>query len=107
MSKRGRRQIGTAVLVLLALLLVRRIWVSNRVLGTFYSDTAHFSDGRVYAETDDYNMFKYRGRMLGKLSTSLGYENAPLYVYAVKGEPVGKYIYIGAMGRGEFYKITE
>lgn len=104
MSNRGKRQIALAVLVLLAILTARRIWVSNRVLGTFdVYHTARFFDGREYVETDDYNMFKYRGRMIGKLST--GAENAPLYVYAVKGEPVGKYIYVGAMGRGEFYRI--
>ena len=46
--------------------------------------------------------------MIGQLSTGGGlYENLPLNVYAVKGEPVEKYIYVGAMGRGEFYKIIE
>ena len=109
MKKRGRTIIGIAVLILIALLLARRIWVSNRLLRSFNArQEVVFNDGRVYAETDDYNMFKYRGRMIGKLSTGGGlYENPPLNVYAVKGEPVEKYIYVGAMGRGEFYKIIE
>ena len=109
MKNRRGKMLGIAVLVLLALLIGRRIWVSGRVLGSFNArHEAIFNDGRVYVETDDYHMFKYRGRMIGKLSTGGGrYENAPLNVYAVKGEPVEKYIYVGAMGRGEFYKIVE
>ena len=109
MKNRRGKMLGIAVLVLLALLIGRRIWVSGRVLGSFNArHEAIFNDGRVYAETDDYNMFKYRGRMIGKLSTGGGmYKNPPLNVYAVKGEPVEKYIYVGAMGRGEFYKVIE
>ena len=82
---------------------MRHIWISNRVLGTYCQNQAVFSDGRIYEETDDYNKFKYRGHLIGKLTTG----SSDYYVYAVKGEPSTKYIYIGAMGRGEFYKVTD
>lgn len=101
--KKHRKRITISIVIILALILVRHIWISNRVLGTYRYNQAFFCDGRVYSETDDYHMFKYRGRIIGKLTTG----SADLYVFAVKGEPTTKYIYIGAMGRGEFYKIKE
>lgn len=98
-----RKLIVIAGLIVFGLILARYIWISNRVLGTYCDYQAFFNDGKVYVETDDYNMFKYRGRIMGKLTAG----SAVLYVYAVRGEPSAKYIYIGAMGRGEFYKIKD
>lgn len=79
-------------------------WYSNRIIGKISgaeNEEVVFNDGTSYAICDDYHTHKDKGWILGKITGS--YETS-YYVFSVRGDTSEEYIYVTAMGRGEFYK---
>jgi len=60
-------------------------------------------DGTRYLQTDDapYSGAD-RGQIIGRIDG-----NYSAHAFRVKGDPNGSYVYVAAMGYGEFYKIDD
>ena len=102
LSKKAKRLLlGALALIVLCL----GLWLlhTNRVVGARSGEgRITLNDGTVYKEsTDDPFTSRDRGRKLGRLTDSYGDHWS---VFAVRGDPSREYIYVSAMGRGEFYK---
>ena len=81
------------------------IWSINRSIGIRSGEgRITLNDGTVYETAyDDPYTFRDRGRKLGRITDTYG---SHWSVFAVRGDPSREYIYVSAMGRGEYYKIA-
>ena len=104
MKKLTGKRLAAGVLILLVLYCAVNLCISRRVLGRYnvYSQ-AVFDDGRVFSPTGDIRGFRHHGRILGRLTGSDG--RTTYFVFAVKGDTAGQYIYLGWPGDGGFCKL--
>ena len=102
LSRKAKRLLLGALSLFFLCFAVWLLW-SNRVIGARGAwGRITLDDGAVYVEsTDDPYTIRDRGRKLGRVTDTYGYH---LSVFAVRGDPSREYIYVSAMGRGEFYK---
>ena len=79
-------------------------WYSNRIIGEISgpeNEKVVFNNGSLYEICDDEHTHKDKGWILGKIA---GAYDTSYYVFSVRGASTDEYIYVAAMGRGEFYK---
>ena len=101
LSRKAKRLLLGA-LALFVLCFALRLLYINRSIGVYGDIRITMNDGTVYKEsTDDTFTIRDRGRKLGRITDSYGDHWS---VFAVRGDPSREYIYVSAMGRGEFYK---
>lgn len=99
-----KKRIIVCILIVAVLSVVTLAWYSNRIIGKLSgaeNEKVVFNNGVSYAICDDYHTHKDKGWMLGKIT---GAYDTSYYVFSVRGDSSEEYIYVVAMGRGEFYK---
>ena len=101
-----KKQIVTYVLIVAIVLVLVFLWNTNRIIGKMSgpeNEYVVFNNGTTYALCDDHHSFRDKGWVLGRVSAAY---NTSYYVFSVRGDSDREYIYIAAMGKGEFYKRT-
>lgn len=94
------------ICILIACILCAGVFAlySNRTIGKLSgpeNELVVLNDGTSYTICDDDHTYKDKGLILGKITGSY---NISYIVFSVRGDSSEEYIYVAAMGRGEFYK---
>lgn len=93
--------------IILLLMLLLLLWYSNRIIGRMSgpeNERVILNNSITYEICNDFHTNFDIGWILGKITGSY---KTTYYVFSVQGDLSHKYIYVAAMGRGEFYKKIE
>ena len=102
-----KKQIVIYVLIVAIVVALGFLWNTNRIIGKMSgpeNEYVVFNNGTTYVLCDDHHSFRDKGWILGRVSAAY---NTSYYVFSVRGDSDREYIYVAAMGQGEFYKRTD